>query len=1090
MLRLSLTLCLLAYCLTACFAADITPARIPPPTTISGKVLGPDSKPVAGAEVLLTMYDRSFKLTTDLLGVFSAEVKQNLDGRPRLVWVIVRANGLGLGGAVLKLDAAENVITLTLARQLTGTVLDATGKPVEGVTLSILEFTTTDDGNGDGALDLSPWQKEYTAKTDVQGQWTINGLSSAGSVTIAIDDSRFVQMQNRIKLGAGEPAPRIIILPAGTITGRLLGIDGKPAANIMVTMRVVGIVRGVLTNAEGAFRISRLPTGKYQVHVENAIDYGMLENVEVVVTEGQITTVPELKLQPGTIIDGNVLEEETEKPVPHVMLVCYGPEGLGKGGNEDRVDTDEQGHFRLRVLPGKRTVSVLSRAAQYLRDENIVEFDAIPGATQTLVIHLRKGVSIAGSIVDEQGKQLPGLTVLLCNPKTKLFAVVTADANGAFQCDGLQKGQATLSVYEDINVPLEWEIVQPQQLDLPVTGPVNIVCKKIRLTTLTGRVVTTTGKPVDGAKVTLDLRIPYIEHTYSSRTSVVTTDAGGRYSLDKLKPGTQATVKNVEKTDYRLVSLGDVQHKDIDLAIDNSVVISCNGTAQGRVVDEAGKPVAGAHVIVLEDGIRSGAITDATGNFSLKSLPEGEITLFAAQGKRTGQVQTVTNNNAVTITLTPVLDLTKFDVKRIDIFLDEFCEYLKGASIYVQNNAIFGVAGKHPEYAYKMAVSLSNTPEYLLPMIVNRAVAVDAAHAVEWGVPHIAQTRDRGTKAQLLATLGMAAIATDRDLAVELYRQLKELGAVDQPQEQATYYIQLLQFAGRLRNGEEEQQFASAMKYVQQVKNQQADYQLLAIAAAASSPALAEKVLAILSGGTRDYAVDLVIAELARNDPSAAVALLEKRFSAPDFKQSNMQELMTAVKTLVKIDAKAVLALSQKIDFPDIKVRVMLSAAAFLPAVEAQHVYQDAVAIVPQFRGPKVAQLVQIAVRLYELDPVAGQKLFMTARELMETNEYERSNGLAIYTYYYSRVDPIESRLLLEAEYAQAMKNINRDASAAQYAHDIPQAMAVLDVTRALEMAKESIAKAHGSPMLSKILDYLLATPEEHKWGFFQSELQ
>lgn len=1095
MLRLTLILCLLACCLTACFAADATAEQKDPTITVTAKVLGSDGKPVAGAQVLLTSTGQQepLALTTDANGVFSAEVRKYLDWRARLGYAIVRANGLGLGGGDVKLEMTKNVITLTPARQLAGTVMDAAGKPVEGVALSLSYLITNEDDNNYGVLIADAWKNDYQAKTDAQGQWVINGLPSSGLAFISIDDPRFVLMQNRCKLAAGEPAPPFTVRPSGTITGRLLGMDGKPAAIVSISVNAIegggGAGAEIKTDVNGAFRLTRLITGKFHFHIADPASNGVLDNTDIAVKEGEVTTVPDIKLQQGALIDGTVLDDDTEQPVSGMWLVCSGSKDRDYGGDACQAGTDKQGHFRLRVLPGKRFVRMESTGQQYLRNDKVVEVDAVQGATQTISFRVKKGVSLSGTVVDEQGKPLPGIKVRFSTPNANSLAIA-ADADGAYQVSGLAKGQATLSIYDDFstNIPTEWEIVQPKQLELPVTEPVKIICKKIRMATLTGRVVTPAGKPVDGAKVTLDLSIPYDEHAFSGRTSVLTTDTDGRFSLDKLKPGTEGTVQRVEKAGYRLVSAGAVQKKDIDLAVSDTVMTGTNGTASGRVLDDAGKPVADARVIALEDGVRNGAVTDAGGAFALKGLPEGDICLFAIQAKNTGKIQTVTNDKPVTITLKASPAIADFDEKRIASLLDDLCEYLKGAPGYLRNNAALGLAGKDPALAHNMAVSLGNTQEYMLTSIADRAVAGDVARALEWGVPRLAQMHDRVSKAQFLSTLGMAAIATDRDLAAELYRQLKELGAGDKPQEQALYNIQLLRFAGRLRNGEAEQQFDTTLKCLQQFTDNRFASQF-AGAAAATSPALAEKVWSGLTDYTLHFALEQTIAEVVRYDLATATTLLEKMLAGDHPGQYyELPVPFMVVKALAKKDAAAALALANKPEMRRYRRQALIYVAESLPDAEALKVYQDAAVAEDKSGQPSAPQLAWIAAHLYDIDPVAGKKLFATVREMMDNSEYEWRDGVAAYAYYYSRVDPIESRLLLEAEFAQAMQKVGSNALP-QAAHMIPLAMTPLDIPRALEMAREYTVKTDSSYNIFRdILAYLLATPEERKWGYFRCE--
>ncbi len=155
--------------------------------------------------------------------------------------------------------------------------------------------------------------------------------------------------------------------------------------------------------------------------------------------------------------------------------------------------------------------------------------------------------------------------------------------------------------------------------------------------------------------------------------------------------------------------------------------------------------------------------------------------------------------------------------------------------------------------------------------------------------------------------LGMAAAPANRDLALQLYQLLKKLGCGDSPEEQAYYHFQRLRLAGRLNNGEAAQLYDVAWNDVQQTKaqNWQGYYGFLAEAAATSNMELADKALAEQTKDTlRAGTIDRMLIELADTDPTAALALLEKKLSDKSIGHRFSPELFAAVKTLAKTRSK------------------------------------------------------------------------------------------------------------------------------------------------------------------------------------------
>ncbi len=661
MLRLTCVLCLLLGCLTACFAADA------PVTTAAGKVLGPDGKPVAGADVLLVSSDQREHqvLHTDANGMFSTQVGAPAEGQNVLARMLVRAKGLGLyGGDVLR-DTARNVITLPAARELAGTVVDAAGKPVAGLAISMAWLNIPVEHDVILINQLYDWQHDYSTHSDAQGHWAITGLPNNGTISVAIADPRFARWQENFNLVSDDLSPRFTAYLSSTLTGRVIGLDGKPAANLVVVAYPTtgGSGGGDQTDANGAFNITNLQPGSYFFHLNDSSDAGVVEYVTASVKEGETTTVPDVKLKPGALIEGSLLDGDNEKPVANVRIRCADSTSTSGSITDVEMRTDEQGHFRLRVLPGKRYIHILFPPSPYLPDDAPVEVDAVEGAMPPLTLHLHKGLTLSGTMVDDQDKPIPGMRLVVRSNQYGILHGLTADANGAFQKAGYPAGQCRLEIADEYIAPTDWESVQPQKLTLPVTAPVKIVFRKCLPTTLTGRIVTTAGKPVDGAKVTLNLSL---DPDRFNRTNVLTTDADGRYALAGVKPNTLVIVKQVEKTGYLLRTPGTLQRHDDDIAMSDTVIDACAGVLNGRVVDEQGKPVSGAQVMTLEGGIGNSAVSDAAGNFTLNGVPDGPISLYTAHDRAAGTLQAVAGDKPVTLTLKPAAKLEALDATQLE----------------------------------------------------------------------------------------------------------------------------------------------------------------------------------------------------------------------------------------------------------------------------------------------------------------------------------------------------------------------------------------------------------------------------------------
>ena len=123
------TICL-AVCLLVLVAGFASAALI------TGKVLAPDAKPIAGATVVI---DPDFSMRRDITvrsgesGEFSVEVKSPARWPDVFGRACVYAPGFALDGALLK--QGENVFRLERPGIASGTVTDEGGRPVSGAVI-------------------------------------------------------------------------------------------------------------------------------------------------------------------------------------------------------------------------------------------------------------------------------------------------------------------------------------------------------------------------------------------------------------------------------------------------------------------------------------------------------------------------------------------------------------------------------------------------------------------------------------------------------------------------------------------------------------------------------------------------------------------------------------------------------------------------------------------------------------------------------------------------------------------------------------------------------------------------------------------
>lgn len=137
---------------------------------------------------------------------------------------------------------------------------------------------------------------------------------------------------------------------------------------------------------------------------------------------------------------------------------------------------------------------------------------------------------------------------------------------------------------------------------------------------VTGRVLEDADRPVVGATVRALAPGSLEEH------GVATTDAGGRFALGALPTG--AVRLYVHSGRHRPAWIGPIVLPRPGEAEEVLVRLRAGRTLAGRVLDGEGRPVAGAHVGVNDEGARL-VSTDASGRFELAGLGDRPVNLFA-----------------------------------------------------------------------------------------------------------------------------------------------------------------------------------------------------------------------------------------------------------------------------------------------------------------------------------------------------------------------------------------------------------------------------------------------------------------------------
>jgi formylglycine-generating enzyme required for sulfatase activity len=222
------------------------------------------------------------------------------------------------------------------------------------------------------------------------------------------------------------------------VTGVVRDEAGLPTGD--VDMWIIPRGWGLRRYAEGefeAFYVAAIPESKSRFVARHRE-----QNLAVAVEIDQDRSILDVKLKPGVILSGRVMD------------------GAGKGIEEARVvitpqtydrlerylnwsvETDAEGRFEMRALPPGYGLVLSAKGTGYRPGRIDVHTDDVRGnRVDAVSIVLARGqFSISGVVVDVNGKPMPDVRVF-CYGKDQPYCYAATRADGRFTIEGVFKGQ-------------------------------------------------------------------------------------------------------------------------------------------------------------------------------------------------------------------------------------------------------------------------------------------------------------------------------------------------------------------------------------------------------------------------------------------------------------------------------------------------------------------------------------------------------------------------------------------------------------------------------------------------------------------------
>jgi len=617
-------------------------------------VAGQGETPLEGVELELAATLDGREVRAD--GASAADGAFTLAPVPAAPGYVLRARhasyrDLVLGGLTVGDGRVTDAGTLVFGAPTTlaGAVVDAAGRPLSGALVSV----ETDRVRG-GRMDLFSALRDLAdgagplaqGRTGSDGTFALQGLPPGRyMVRVALGGYAGAFLSGVVVTVDGDAAGlRVVLEPGAGFEGRVTDDGGRPVEGAAVVAlpfrpeRLEAYARHeVRTDADGRYRLDTLADeATYFIEAVAAAHapFGRL------VTTKRVRTL-DFTLPGAGRVEGRVSDATTGAPVANAEVVLV--TGLmGAGAAPASVVADALGRFVFEhALPGP-VVLLDARAPGYARAT--VGYDAkaprFVKAGETLIVDLPLplGGVVRGTVRGDDGRPIAFASVVAWIPRSPVDGEVAAltDASGGYRLAGLRPESWWLTV----TAPGWASPVEESETKVDVGDGQPEVVRDFVLRAggvVAGRVSLRDGTPVAGVRVTV---LPRDAGKLGGqvRELVAVSDRLGAYRVAGVPAGVDVLVEAVgptgvkTRTDAFRVASGE------DKAVD--VVLRPGAKLAGRVVDAAGRPVAGARVRFghvepedlgrLDNSFRADDhlgprtfVADAAGGFVCDDVPPG-----------------------------------------------------------------------------------------------------------------------------------------------------------------------------------------------------------------------------------------------------------------------------------------------------------------------------------------------------------------------------------------------------------------------------------------------------------------------------------
>ncbi|MGD9720196.1 MAG: M56 family metallopeptidase [Pirellulales bacterium] len=609
---------------------------------VSGTVLSAEGQPIAGAELWWEVRYRPANpnrdkwpgpiqiasTKTDASGQFAIEAalaKKNL----AYSGVAIRADGHGLRGYTLDPLKTEETAEVRMepAQPIEGQVFTPNGEPVKGARVAV-------DG-----LSRIPVDKEHPGEheswhlmlhdsdddeipsrvycpapviTDGEGRFRIdNCLSSKSVAELVVDAPEFARTRVRVAMADAprwddrpirEPNFSLVLAQPYLVDARFTDeTTGKGVAGVRVDSMPMSNRYG--GNRDDTVTATTDAEGRYQVHlgvadihsvrvfpptgypgISNSFSAAELERIAA----GTRTLKFDIKLKPGVVVRGRVVDEKSQQGVAGASVEYYLTSGrrFGINSNFEPVKTDADGNFEVTAADGVGFLLVdapdqgfyriaaadkrLPQSRGPLHPHGLLEIDVPKADTkEPYLIGLKRGPALVIRALDPSGNPVKYLQAACVEGEMEQFFSARPWQNATYELDAVEPGRK----YRVFLYSSDANAGKVAELEANADGsPVDV--KLEPCATIRGRYVYEEGVPVPEVTNFSHFRtdpeqgiepsdriydLPFYDNFVQHQSEKRTTDADGNFVLDDIVPGVfmylSVNYRYDDNKNYRVVGM-------------------------------------------------------------------------------------------------------------------------------------------------------------------------------------------------------------------------------------------------------------------------------------------------------------------------------------------------------------------------------------------------------------------------------------------------------------------------------------------------------------------------------------------------------